>query len=90
MGQNASYEEFFERFVQEEDKWKTFLDQLVKMAPPGVPIHTISMEMPGTPSARLAELANRTGGEFSLVLDGKTYTGKRAEKYGDSKHNVTQ
>jgi hypothetical protein len=45
------------------------------------------MERPGTIAKRLAELAEMTAGDFSIVWNGKTYTGKRARKFGDKKYD---
>src|SRR5690606_20997936 len=54
-----------------------FLSQLGTLVPANVPIHPISLELPGTVSKVLIEVAEKTGGSFSLVYNGKLYTGKR-------------
>ena len=87
LPQDASSEDFFREFVDNAKAWDSFLAQMLSSVPKGVPINTVSMEMPGTAAARLAQLAARTGGDFSIVKEGKTYTGKRALGFGDEKHN---
>ena len=60
---------------------------MLELVPAGVSINTVSMERPGTIAARLAELAESTAGDFSIVHEGKTYTGKRARRFGDEKYD---
>ncbi len=87
MGANSSYDEFFNEFVTNTKAWEGFLEQMLEVIPSGLPINTVSMEMPGTAAARLAELASKTGGSFSIVKDGRTYKGKAAQKFTREKYN---
>lgn len=84
---NASYEEYVAEFIKNTKAWETFLQSMVELVPVGVAVNTIAMEVPGTVAARLAELAQKTGGDFSIVYEGKTYTGKRALRFGDDKYD---
>lgn len=84
---DASYEEFLKEFTSNTKGWEEFLGQMVELVPPGVSVNTIAMEIAGTVAARLAELAAKTGGDFSIVYEGKTYTGKRALRFGDKDYD---
>ncbi len=84
---NASYEEFHREFVNNTKAWEGFLGLMLGVVPKGVSVNTIAMEVPGTVAARLAELAAKTGGDFSIVYEGKTYTGKRALRFGDKDYD---
>ena len=74
-------------FAANVEAWNTFRDSMLALVPEGVSINTVSMERPGTIAARLAELAKKTAGDFSIVWNGTTYTGKRARKFGDKKYD---
>lgn len=84
---NANHEEFVKEFIANEKAWKTFLGRMTELVPGGVTVNTIAMEVAGTVAARLAELATETGGDFSIVYEGKTYTGKRAQRFGDKEYD---
>lgn len=84
---NATHEEFFKEFIANEKAWKAFLGRMTDLVPTGVTVNTIAMEVAGTVAARLAELAQATGGDFSIVYEGKTYTGKRAIRFGDKDYD---
>lgn len=85
---NATTEqEMIKEFAANVDAWNTFRDSMLELVPAGVSINTVSMERPGTIAARLAELAEQTAGDFSIVYEGKTYTGKRARRFGDEKYD---
>ncbi|HUF62390.1 MAG TPA: hypothetical protein VMN36_09980 [Verrucomicrobiales bacterium] len=68
----------------------TFVANLLKLNPTKIPIHTIAMEIPGDTAKRLAEVAEKTGGKFTIILDGQLYTGERAKSYTDPKFNPIQ
>ena len=85
---NATTEqEMIKEFAANVEAWNTFRDSMLALVPEGVSINTVSMERPGTIAARLAELAKKTAGDFSIVWNGTTYTGKRARKFGDKKYD---
>jgi hypothetical protein len=85
---NATTEqEMIQEFAANVEAWNAFRDSMLALVPEGVSINTVSMERPGTIAKRLAELAEMTAGDFSIVWNGKTYTGKRARKFGDKKYD---
>ena len=85
---NATTEqEMIQEFAANVEAWNNFRDSMLALVPEGVSINTVSMERPGTIAMRLAELAEKTAGDFSIVWNGKTYTGKRARKFGDKKYD---
>ncbi|MEM7385069.1 MAG: hypothetical protein AAF514_09005, partial [Verrucomicrobiota bacterium] len=64
-----------------------FLRNLDELNESKIPIHTTAMELPGEVAQSLIEIADRTGGKFSIVLEGKLSTGEGAKKYADPKYN---
>ncbi|MEN8694794.1 MAG: vWA domain-containing protein [Akkermansiaceae bacterium] len=63
------------------------LDELKEINPNRVPIHTIALELPGSPAGQLMEIAENTGGKFSMVFKGKLYKGSSAEKFTHGKYD---
>lgn len=63
------------------------LQKMDDLNPDGVPIDTIAFELPGTPAARLMEIAQETGGKFSMIYKGKRLTGRSAEDLTGSEHD---
>lgn len=63
------------------------LAEIDEMNPAGIPVDTIAFELPGTPARNLMELAQETGGRFTLIYEGKRLTGPSAEKYTTSEHD---
>lgn len=61
------------------------LFRLKEINPGSTPIDTIAFELPGSPAARLLEIAQNTGGRFSMVYKGELKTGRAAEALTDSK-----
>ncbi|MEM1085115.1 MAG: hypothetical protein AAGI48_13465 [Verrucomicrobiota bacterium] len=51
------------------------------MNPGGVPIDTIALECPGEEASAMNDLANETGGQFTLIHNGKPYRGMQADKF---------
>jgi hypothetical protein len=63
------------------------LEKMDELNPDGVPIDTIAFELPGTPAARLMEIAQETGGKFSMIYKGKRLVGRSAEDLTGSEHD---
>lgn len=63
------------------------LDEIKEINPNHVPIHTIALELPGTPASQLMEIAEKTGGKFNMVYQGKLYKGSSAEKFTHGKYD---
>lgn len=63
------------------------IDELKEINPSGVPISTIAFELPGSPAGQLHEIADKTGGKFSMVYKGKLYTGGSAERFTHGKYD---
>ncbi|MGB0327670.1 MAG: vWA domain-containing protein [Akkermansiaceae bacterium] len=63
------------------------LQKMDDLNPDGVPIDTIAFELPGTPAARLMEIAQETGGKFSMIYKGKRLIGRSAEDLTGSEHD---
>jgi hypothetical protein len=63
------------------------MDELGEINPTGVPVDTIAFELPGTPARMMMEVANTTGGKFTLVYNGKRLSGMAAEKLTGSEHD---
>lgn len=57
------------------------LEEMAEINPNRVPVHAISLELPGSPAGQLMEIAEKTGGKFSMIYKGKLYKGRAAEKY---------
>jgi hypothetical protein len=63
------------------------LNELDEINPHTVPVDTIAFELPGTPARNLMEIAQQTGGHFTLIYNGKRLRGMVAEKYTSSKYD---
>lgn len=63
------------------------LNEIDEMNPATIPVDTIAFELPGTPARNLMELAQETGGRFTLIYKGKRLSGPGAEKYTTSDHD---
>lgn len=63
------------------------LEKMSELNPDGVPIDTIAFELPGTPAARLLEIAQETGGKFSMIYKGKRLVGRSAEDLTGDEHD---
>lgn len=59
------------------------LNRVDDMNPTGVPIDTFAMEEPGMAAAAMQEMAQETGGRFTMIYKGRAYTGLSAKKYTD-------
>ncbi len=59
----------------------TVLDEMEQMNPTAIPVDTIAFELPGTPARYMLDIAQETGGKFSLVYKGKLTSGTAAERY---------
>jgi len=46
-----------------------------------IPVDTIALESPGEAASAMNDLANETGGRFTLIYKGKSISGMGAEKY---------
>lgn len=57
------------------------LNRVDEMNTMSVPIDTIALETPGPAARAMLELAQETGGQFTIVFKGKTFSGMAAEKY---------
>ena len=57
------------------------LDEMKEINPHRIPVHTISLELPGSPAGQLLEIAEKTGGKFSMIYKGKLYKGRAAQEY---------
>jgi len=63
------------------------LQKMSELNPDGVPIDTIAFELPGSPAARLLEIAQETGGKFSMIYKGKRLIGRSAEDLTGMEHD---
>lgn len=63
------------------------LDGLKEMNPAGTAIDTIAFELPGSPAALLLQIAEKTGGKFSMVYKGELKKGRAAEKFTDPEYD---
>ncbi|MGC6426124.1 MAG: vWA domain-containing protein [Akkermansiaceae bacterium] len=63
------------------------LEELKELNPNRVPINTIALELPGSPAGQLMEIAEKSGGKFSMVYKGKLYKGSSAEKFTHGKYD---
>ncbi|MFC7337026.1 hypothetical protein ACFQY0_07550 [Haloferula chungangensis] len=57
------------------------LNQVDLMNKGSVPVDTIALECPGKAADAMNELANETGGRFTLIYKGKAISGMGVEKY---------
>ena len=55
--------------------------EMKEMNPTAIPVDTIAFELPGTPARYMLDIAQETGGKFSLVYKGKLTSGTAAERY---------
>lgn len=55
--------------------------------PHKIPIDTIAFELPGTPARYMMEVAQATGGQFSMVYKGKLIRGSAAKDLTSSKYD---
>jgi len=63
------------------------LNEIDEMNPSTIPVDTIAFELPGTPARNLMELAQETGGRFTLIYEGKRLSGTAAEAYTTSQYD---
>ena len=63
------------------------LDEMDEINPSTIPVDTIAFELPGTPARNLMELAQETGGRFTLIYEGKRLSGTAAEKYTTTQYD---
>jgi hypothetical protein len=61
--------------------------EIDEMNPAAIPVDTIAFELPGEPARNLMELAQETGGKFTLIYKGKRLSGPGAEKYTTSQYD---
>lgn len=59
------------------------LNRVDEMNPTAVPIDTFAMEEPGSEARAMLEMAEETGGRFTMIYKGRAYSGMAAEKYTD-------
>lgn len=59
------------------------LNRIDGMNPTGVPVDTFAMEEPGSAARAMLEMAQETGGRFTMIYKGRAYSGMAAEKYTD-------
>ncbi|MGB6219979.1 vWA domain-containing protein [Haloferula sp.] len=57
------------------------LNRIDGMNPSSIPVDTIALESPGSAADAMNDLANETGGRFTLILEGKPISGLAVEKY---------
>jgi len=62
-------------------------DEIDEMNPETIPVDTIAFELPGTPARNLMELAQETGGKFTLIYEGKRLAGSAAEKFTTTQYD---
>ena len=55
------------------------LNEIDEINPNKVPVDTIAFELPGTPARYMMDLAQATGGRFTMVYKGKRLSGSSAE-----------
>ena len=84
---NANWGDFIEEFINNTEAWEQFREEMLALVPKGASLNTVAMEVGGVVALRLAELAEKTGGDFSIVYEGKTYTGKSANKFKKKDYN---
>jgi len=63
------------------------VSDMKEINPNGIPIDTIAFETPGSAAARLMDVAEATGGRFSMIYRGKLLRGSLAEKYTSSSYD---
>ncbi len=63
------------------------LNEMEEMNPHTIPVDTIAFELPGTPARNLLDIAQETGGKFTLIYKGKRLRGMVAEKYTGSQYD---
>ena len=63
------------------------ISDMKEINPRGIPIDTIAFETPGSAAARLMDVAEATGGRFSMVYEGRLLRGSLAEKYTSSHYD---
>ena len=63
------------------------VSDMKEINPSGIPIDTIAFETPGSAAARLMDVAEATGGKFSMIYQGKLLRGSLAEKYTSSSYD---
>jgi len=63
------------------------LNEIDEINPSTIPVDTIAFELPGTPARNLMELAQETGGRFTLIYKGKRLSGTGAEKYTTTQYD---
>ena len=57
------------------------LNRVDSMNKSSIPVDTIALECPGAAADAMNELANETGGRFTLIYKGKPISGRGVEKY---------
>jgi len=57
------------------------LSRIDEMNPHEIPVDTIVLETPGEPAQAMLELAEETGGGFTVVYKGKAHSGRSATKF---------
>ncbi|MEP4078780.1 vWA domain-containing protein [Haloferula sp.] len=57
------------------------LNRIDSMNPDSIPVDTIALESPGSAAYAMNEMANETGGRFTLIYKGKAISGLGAEKF---------
>lgn len=57
------------------------LNRVDGMNPTGVPVDTFAMEEPGEAARAMLEMAEETGGRFTMIYKGRAFSGMAAEKY---------
>lgn len=60
---------------------RSLVKKLDRLVPEGVRINTIGMELGGSPFQSLVDIAAKTGGEFSIVMRGISYSGEEALRF---------
>jgi len=63
------------------------INEMEDINPHTIPVDTIAFELPGTPARNLMEIAQQTGGKFTLIYKGKRMSGMIAEKYTGSQYD---
>ncbi len=63
------------------DDREEVLEDMQKINPLNVPINTIGLELPGPGFTSLVGISRRTGGQASIVIKGRLYTGAAALRY---------
>ena len=65
----------------------TTINELEEMNTGDIPVDTIAFELPGTPARYMMDIAQQTGGRFTLIYKGKRLSGPAAEKFTGSEHD---